>query len=322
MRLLTRSKQPKSSILAQVTGGPFLPGDQVDVELIWPVGLPGWPEGGPKYVALDLVCRETFWYTVKSTGAAFIGQYPGRGEENHTGMPYTAAGRPGRFKTSKDLATLSSNVPLTNKNTSLSDLRGIAKFQLPADAPPNIEGKTARVDWELRVRSTSGASQESTPVGKITVLSKPVGNVGNQAGRHESDVRSEAPREFNIAHCDMYLSLPEGALFTGQTLHGALSARALKDINVTKIQAELDCLEQAGAKQSSAVYTTVILQGRSLLQAGQDYQWPFQLRIPNCLLPSVSLDETSVVWRVKGILGRTFRTRLETAKQVQVLTVA
>ncbi len=322
LRLLSWLERPEPSILARVIGGPFLPGDQVDVELIWsggPGGI-GWEGDGPKEVFLDLVCRETFWYTVKSTGAAFIGNYPGHGEENHTGLPYTAAGRPGRYKTSRDLECLSNYVTPINQSLDGANPQGIARFQLPASAPPSINGDTARVEWELRVRPASTLSRESTTVGKITVLSSLVDSIADQTSPHDSGDRSAAPREFNVAQCNVSLSLPEGPVRAGQTLNGVLKAKAQSDIHITKVQAELECLEQAGAKQSAAVYSKAELQGRSLLHAGKKYQWPFQLQIPDRLLPSAVLDETSVVWRVKGILGRTFRTRLETATQVQVLS--
>lgn len=312
LRLLGRSKQPEPSISARAIGGPFMPGDQVDVELIWP----GGKGGGPREVSLDLVCRETFWYTVKSTGAAFVGNYPGHGEENHKGLPYTAAGRPGRYKTFKDLARLSSHRALVNQYPDQTNLRGIARFQLPADAPPSINGETACVEWELQARLASTVSRDSITVGKITVLSNPVGNLGNRAPLYKS---SEDPR-FPFERCVVTLSLSHNAVNTGQALHGILKAKAMRDINVTKIQAELECWEQAGAKQSATVYATAELQGRSLLHAGQEYQWPFQLQVPERLLPSARFDETSVVWRVKGILGRRLRTRLETPTHVQVFS--
>ena len=310
LRLLGRSKHLEPGMSAHVKGGPFLPGDQVDVELIWPARQ----DCCFKEVSLDLVCRETFWYTVKATGAAFVGNYPGHGEENYTGTPYTAAGRPGRYKTSKELVRLSSHVALVNQELDQTTLRGIARFQLPAAAPPSIKGETACVEWELRAQLASSVSEDYT-LGKITVLSNSAGNIGNQASHHGSEVRPAAPSQ-----CEVALSLPEGSVRTGQALNGILKAKALNDISVTKIQAELECWEQAAAKQSSAVYSAAELQGRSLLYAGQEYQWPFQLQIPDRLLPSAILDETSVVWRVKGIIGRTFRTRLETATQVQVFS--
>jgi len=309
-RLLSRSKQLEPGISAHVKGGPFRPGDQVDIELFWPEG-----KGcGPKEAILDLVCRETFWYTVKATGAAFVGSYPGHGEENYTGSPYTAAGRPGRYKTFKELARLSSHVALVNQDLNGANLRGIARFQLPAAAPPTILGETARVEWELQAQLDSLVPRDSTTVGKITVLSRTAGSIGSQAPQYDSSDARRGHREQSV----LTLSLQEGPLKSGQAIHGILKAKPLSDIHVTKIQAELECWEQAGAKQSSTVHTMAELQGRLLLHAGQEYQWPFQLHIPDRLLPSASLDETSVVWQVKGILGRTLRTRLETATQVQV----
>ena len=235
-------------------------------------------------------------------------------------MSYTAAGRPGRFKTSKNLACLSSLVLLNSHDLDHGNLRGTATFQLPTDAAPSIQGETVNVDWELRLRLNSAPSQESTTVGHITVLSSPVGTTGDQERLHGSGHRPAAISKTSTARCDVSLALAQDVMRTGQPLRGVLNARAITDINVTKVQAELECLEQAGAKESSAIYSTAYLQGRSSLQARQEYQWPFQLEIPDLMLPSANFDETWVVWRVKGILGRTFRTRLETAAQVQVFT--
>ena len=220
-RLLSRAKQPEPIILAHVVGGPFLPGDQIDVELIWPTQqASGFSDSHFSQVSLDLVCRETFWYTVKSTGAAFVGNYPGHGEENHTGLPYTAAGRPGRFKISKILACLSGHVTLVNKDLDQTALVGIARFQLPANAPPSVRGNTACIEWELGARLGSTASQNSTPAGRVTVLSGTKNS--DQAPQYDSSEGHRAVFE----QCTVALSLPEVSVRTGQTLHGVLKAKA------------------------------------------------------------------------------------------------
>ena len=302
-------KQAEPSLIASAVDGPFLPGDRVDVELTWPVNHDSID------ISLELVCRETFWYTVKSTGAAFIGQFPGHAEENHTGLPYTAAGRPGRFKTSRDLVFLTSRAHPLNQSHPQAQTRGIARFQLPTTAPPSISGNTACIEWQLWARPASTPSRDAVLLGSITVRPISTDTIG---GQHEQHPSVSIPPSSNPL--DFSITVENRTLMAGQTLHGVLQAKAQSDINITKIRAELQCVEQAGAKQSSLIYAKANLLGRSVLLAGQEYRWPFQLQVPDLLLPSANLDETSVVWQVKGILGRAFRTRLEIAKQIQVLT--
>lgn len=312
LRLLSRSRHVGPDLSAQAKRGPFLPGDRVDVDLSWPVGQ----GDGPKDVSLHLVCRETFWYTVKATGAAWVGNYPGHGEENYAGPPYTAAGRPGRYKTSKEVVRSSTNVSLDYRDSDRTTLRGIAGFRLPAGAPPSIRGDTARVEWELWAGPGGTPSPQFTQVGRITVLPGPDGNPALHPASPDS--RQAAFEQSIVA-----LSLPEAPVGTGQFLDGALRAKAPIDVHVTKVKAVLECWERAGAKQSSAIWASVDLQGgRSLLRAGQEYQWSFRLPVPDRVLPSASLDETSVVWRVKGILSRALRPQLESVTPVLVRTTA
>ncbi len=300
-------------VTARVNGGPFLPGDRVDVELIW--ATESGFESGPLF--LDLVCIETFWYTVKATGAAFVGTFPGHREENHKGAPYTAAGRPGRYRTFKVLERLTTEVTLLNPDPKQTHRRGTASFQLPATAPPTILGKIACVEWELRAGFASPASSDRT-VGKIILLSNPVVSLSNQA-RRPNATSTVRPLKQN---CIVSISLPDEPLKTGQVLHGVLKAKVLIDFNVTKVQAELGCWERAGAKRSAKIHATADIQGGTILHAGQEYEWPFELRLPEGLLPSARFDEISVAWQVKGILGRKFRTRIEATKRVRVVTAA
>lgn len=308
---LRASATVTAQVTAHVNGGPFLPGDRLDVGLIW-ANESGLESG---QVSLDLVCIETFWYTVKATGAAFVGNYPGHREENHKGAPYTAAGRPGRYRTSKELVHLSSQVDLVNPDPNQTHRRGTASFQLPAAAPPTILGKIACVEWELRAGLASPVSSDRI-VGKIIILSNPEVSLGNTA-RPPNATSTLPPLAQN---CVVSISMPDGPLKSGQVLHGVLKANVLSDFNVTKVHAELGCWERAGAKRSAKIHATAELQGGTILHAGQEYQWPFQLRLPERFLPSARFDETSVVWQVKGILGRRLWARLETTRRVRVVT--
>ena len=210
---------------------------------------------------------------------------------------------------------MTDHADLLNQSPSRAQTQGFARFQLPTTAPPSISGNTACIESQLWARPASTPTQDAVLVGSITVRPNPTGTNGAQPEQHPS---LSIPPSSNPL--DLSITVENRTVMAGQILHGVLQAKAQRDINITKVQAELQCVEQAGAKQSSAVYATANLQGSYQLLAGQEYRWAFQLQVPDLLLPSANLDETSVAWQVKGILGRAFRTRLETTKQIQVLT--
>ena len=82
----------------------------------------------------------------------------------------------------------------------------------------------------------------------------------------------------------------------------------------------MERLERAGAKESTVTSDFVSLQANGVLRAGTTYQWPFRLRVPAQLLPSVSVDETTVSWWVKGILCRTIFPDISVTGPVSVCT--
>jgi hypothetical protein len=290
--------------------GPFRPGDQVAVE----VSILPNESFTVGEALLSLVCRETFWYTVQATGATWVGRFPGHAEENHRGMPYTAAGRPGRYKTSKELVRLSRPFLVNARLSKAIPYRSKVMFRLPEEAPPSIIGDTVCVDWQLHASWSIPGGLDTSGAGRLAVVIAPVEGMASQD-------RPLSPDNFaEMAHqqCVLTLSLPAVRIQPGRGFDGILTAKVRRDLRVSTVRAILECREQAGAKESTTVHSLVVLQRRALLRAGGVYQWPFRLHTPDRLLPSITLDETSVAWRVKGVLARRLRTDLEVRRGIEV----
>ena len=87
-RLLSRSRHPKAAVTVRQIDGPFKPGDEIDFDALLLSEEPIYV----REASIDLVCNETFWYTVKATGAAWVGNYPGHAEENRGGTALHGGG--------------------------------------------------------------------------------------------------------------------------------------------------------------------------------------------------------------------------------------
>lgn len=310
-RFLPRSRRPMAEVTVRPGEGPFRPGDQVDVE----VSILPQESFTVGEALLSLMCQETFWYTVESTGATWVGRYPGHAAENHRGTPYTAAGRPGRYKTSKELVRLSRPFLVNVRLSKAIPCRSRVRFRLPEGAPPSIIGDTVCVDWQLHASLSTPGELETRLVGRLAVVTSP-----EQSSKADADASPplHTITESAFEQCALTLSVPAVRVRSGQGFEGVLTARVREDLKVSAVRAVLECREQAGAKESTTVHSQVVLQRRALLRAGGVYQWPFRLHVPDRLLPSITLDETSATWRVKGVLDRSLRADLEVQHRIGV----
>ena len=311
-RLVSRLRQSRTNLAIAVPGGPFRPGDPVAVQ----VALLPEEDLYLREGSVTLVCRETFWYTVKSTGARWIGTYPGHAEENYKGSPYTAAGKPGRYKTSKELVRLSQRFLVDGRLPKGVPYVSRVNFRLPETAPPSIAGDIVRIDWQLEASVLTASTNQVRAAEPLVVVS-PEAKVS--ISQDQQTAATEAV-EIEFKQCVLSMLLPEIPAIAGRSLEGVFVARLHHDQHVSRVRVELEHFERAGAKESTVTSDFVSLQANASLRAGMTYQWPFRLRIPAQLLPSVSIDETTVSWRVKGVLCRTIFPDISITGAVSVCT--
>jgi hypothetical protein len=303
-------RRPMPEVTVVPSQGAYRPGDLVDVE----VSILPQESFTVGEALLSLVCRETFWYTVESTGATWVGRYPGHGEEYHQGTPYTAAGRPGRYKTSKELVRLSSPFLVNVRLSKAIPYRSRVRFRLPEGAPPSIIGDTTRIDWQFYASWDAPEGLDTLGAGCLAVVLPPAQCKASQDQLLSPDHMADTAYQ----QCVLSLSLPAVRIRTGQDFEGVLTARTQRNLRVSSARVKLECREQAGAKESTTTHSMVVLRRQALLRAGSVYQWPFRLRAPDRILPSITLDETSVTWRVKGVLHRSLRADLEVQHRIEV----
>ena len=311
-RLLSRLRQSRTNFSISAPGGPFRPGDQVAVQ----VSLLPEEDLYLREGLVRLVCRETFWYTVKSTGARWIGAFPGHAEENYKGPPYTAAGKPGKYKTSKELVRLSHRFLVDGRFPKGIPYVSQVNFRLPESAPISLAGDIVRIDWQLEASVLTAGTNQVRATEPLLVVSPEATVLNSQ----ETQTAATEAVKIEFKQCVLSMLLPGVPATAGRYLEGVFVARLHHDQRVSGVRVELERFERAGAKESTVTSDSVSLQANASLRAGMTYQWPFRLRVPARLLPSVSVDETTVSWRVKGILCRTISPDITISGAVSVCT--
>ena len=311
-RFVSRLRQSKTNFAIAVPGGPFRPGDQVAVQVSFLPEEDLYLQEG----SVALVCHETFWYTVKSTGARWIGTYPGHAEENYKGPPYTAAGKPGKYKASKDLVRRSQRFLLDGRFPKGVPYVSWVNFRLPEAAPPSLNGDIVRIEWQLEASVLTVSTNQERAVEPLSVVSPEATASISQ----ERQTPATVAVEIEFKQCVLSMLLPAIPATAGRSLEGVFVARLHHDQHVSGVRVELERFERAGAKESTVTSDYVSLQANASLRAGMTYQWPFRLRVPAQLLPSVSVDETTVSWRVTGILCRSIFPDISITGAVSVCT--
>ena len=89
----------------------------------------------------------------------------------------------------------------------------------------------------------------------------------------------------------------------GETLSRILRGQAHRPLKIKQVRLELECLEIAGSKSHKRLVDSVIVQREISLSVHEQFEWHFQLRIPEGL-SSINVGQTSVDWHAKGTLVR------------------
>jgi hypothetical protein len=171
---------------------------------------------------------------------------------------------------------------------------------LPIDIPPTITGKSANISWQLDVKLDIPKMRDIHKKQALTVL--PIANAIPVGG--ENDISASNRILKSSRDGDMTLTVDSSQCIAGETLCGTLETMIKKDISVEGVRVELEVKEKAGVKSSKTIADKVQLEEKIHLGAGSYQRWKFSLGIPEGTLPSCKISETSVQWRVKGIINK------------------
>lgn len=207
-----------------------------------------------------------------------------------------------------------------------------AQLSVPAAAAPTVKGKHARIIWELAAE-ISIRSDDPNAVGRrrrwlnlshapdavarqeLVVFARPDAAALGGATLPE---RPYASRTHRAVRLD--LQLDTGRAVNGGTVDGTVSVRPRTALRARELRVELVRWERSGTRQARVIADTQVLQRPAILSAGETADWPFRLRMPAPLLPSVLARHTFVGWQVRAVIARRLRPNLDVVQLLPVYT--
>jgi hypothetical protein len=263
-------KKPEVDVSLDTGGKPYYPGETINAG----IHILSQDRFKVRSGTIELVCTEVYWKMV-SDGKSTRAQ-----------------------KYKRKLFRLKEEFLAGTEFSSGMALHERKNLILPVDIPPTISGKTANIGWQLDVKLDVPKMRDIHKKQTLTVL--PVAEA-IPAGRSGT---TELNKTTSSSDGDLTLNLDSKYTGAGETIRGSLEAAIRKDISVEGVRVELEVKEKAGVKSSRTIADAVQLEEKTALSGGAYQRWRFTLKIPEGTLPGFKISETSVQWRVKGILNK------------------
>ena len=169
-----------------------------------------------------------------------------------------------------------------------------ARFQIPKEAPPTVQGSIAQVLWEVTGSLELESGNQVTKSQAITVLTHPV----IKPGRSAADLTEET----TFTGCVLAMVLVNDVVGAGGYLEGELRARMNIADHARDIRVELRSTETSGDREDESVSARVSLESDVQLTAERPYVWAFSLPVPRRTLPTVQNGRTTVSWRIRAVV--------------------
>ncbi len=286
-RILSWFRRPTAEIDIEATGGTSQPGGTIDVQITIR------PKEGTKIRSgqVELACTEQWWQKASPADSG-----DGRLQKQSV-LPQPL------------VQSFIADTEFTNSEPVVR----YARFLVPNNAPPTIDGSVAQVRWELTGRLEIENSNPVSRSREITVLTPPV----VQAGRSAADLTEEA----TFDGCTLAMVLVNDVVGAGGFLEGELRARMNGKEQATDIRIELHSVESAGDRQGESLREQVSLESDVQLTSAEPYVWAFSLPVPDLTLPTVQSGHTTVSWRLKAVVDTTETPgTYQVEREVQVFT--
>ena len=186
------------------------------------------------------------------------------------------------------------------------------QMKIPDEGLPTCIGEIVRLEWQVNVKFTSARFLGSDPQAQadLRVLS-PAPGVQVQAGEYGG---SNEPGEADLA-----LLLPGLEALPGQLVNGQLRILPRKDF-AAEVRLEMVRDENVSYDRGNQCKKSfpVKLAGKTKFVAGQMLTLPFQVTIPQDAPPSIQTPNGSIIWVIKGVLGRTLRKDTQIEQTIMV----
>ena len=204
-------------------------------------------------------------------------------------------------------------------------------ISLPEDAPPTVKSNPAHIVWQLKASMTVERSQLSQGngtalpgIGITRIESEPIEVVvfspASEGPNEFSENSASESAEAIFNQCTLFLESGPTLVRNGGTLSGVLRTEFRRTLPVQQVRIELIRWERSGTRQTETLTASVILVSPGRMLTGALYEWPFELRVPDRLVPSVATPNTFVGWHIKATLARSMRPDFHVGQMVKVYT--
>jgi sporulation-control protein spo0M len=172
---------------------------------------------------------------------------------------------------------------------------------IPASAPPTCDGgRIVRVKWMVKATLDRKLAGDIEDKAELLVFATPPGSMVSPG---EFGYSNE-PKEATLA-----MALPCKEWVLGETVQGQFLIRPQKAFEATEVRVELVRVEQVPRDRGneSKEEVKVKLAGKTKFEPGQDLTFPFSVAIPSPRPVSGRTRNSSVTWRLRGVLARFLR---------------
>ena len=123
--------------------------------------------------------------------------------------------------------------------------------------------------------------------------------------------------------CELSFELDRDDFAPADVVEGTLVATPLRTCAATEMRVELVHREEVPRDEGNAVDVvedqTAVAEAVSL-SAGVRQEWPFRVRLPEVVVPSLRTDQSRVTWLLKGIASRRLRSDYSISLPIDVHT--
>ncbi len=176
---------------------------------------------------------------------------------------------------------------------------------IPASAPPTCDGgRIVRVKWLVKATLDRKLAGDIEDKAELLVFVAPPGQMVSPG---EFGFSNE-PQEATLA-----LALPGKEWVLGETIQGQLLVRPQKESDATEVRVELVRVENVPRDRGNESKEEVKVASKTKFQPGQDLTFPFSVAIPSPRPVSGRTRNSTITWRLRGVLARFMRgdTRVE-----------
>ena len=183
---------------------------------------------------------------------------------------------------------------------------------IPPDAPPTCGGgKIMKTGWYVKTVLERKMAKDFEDRVDLQVLSQAPGTVTGAAQYGHSNEPDDA---------GMFLTLPGKEFKMGDIIQGKLTVMPKKNFTASAIRLDLvrkEMVSRADGNEYTAEIKTQV-SGKKELKAGEDFQLPFSLAIPDPSPVTYQSPKVTVTYTLRGVLARTLRKDTAVEEEISI----